>query len=242
MIHEGVYPRLVFHGTPAQNVQPICERGLMPPKKLRPHCAAWLDDAIWTATDPRTSLGYNANSQMIFACAVLDPAVKGCRTAPEPEDEAEEGPLGDAWVAPKEPSISGAMKKKRERLERLKQKAKGETCMGQQQHRSTRKVAPKPQATANATSHCGDWAVLVRDETLVCPVLNVRLRDRAAAKICSANLNRRSTDHHLRTLAGCVADTQSHWKHDKKVARGRQQRKRDTERRRERDDKRQNLL
>ena len=75
--------------------------GLMPPKKLRPHCAAWLDDAIWTATDPRTSLGYNANSQMIFACAVLDPAVKGCRTAPEPEDEAEEGPLGDAWVAPK---------------------------------------------------------------------------------------------------------------------------------------------
>ena len=36
MIHEGVYPRLVFHGTPAQNVQPICERG--------PPCALCLGD------------------------------------------------------------------------------------------------------------------------------------------------------------------------------------------------------
>jgi len=67
---------LAFHGTPLQNMQSICERGLLVPDPHRngirvAHGSA-LGVGIYTAQDANYSAGYaSSTSTTIFACAVL---------------------------------------------------------------------------------------------------------------------------------------------------------------------------
>ena len=73
---------------------------------------------------------------------------------------------------------------------RNKKEPKIEKQWGKHQHRSTRKSrGPRP---ALKTTHQGQWAVLVRDENLICPVLNVHVvKNKEAPKVrCALVLSR----------------------------------------------------
>eukprot|EP00667_Euglena_gracilis_P012915 EG_transcript_13301 len=70
LAEQEVPPRIVYHGTPPQNLDAIRQKGLVLPQKLHPE--GWYTDAIWTAMHPRTSLGYCSAGHVMFGCAVLD--------------------------------------------------------------------------------------------------------------------------------------------------------------------------
>lgn len=230
MAADGVYPRLVFHGTPPANIPSICERGLLPPQKLNPSPDAnHYTDAVWTATEAKTSISYCHSNNLMFACAVFDEKVKVKR--PVAEDYSEDNDSGEA---------ASSVPLSKESAKRPVNRRKGEKCLGKHQHRQTRRAIPsvKQEKAKETISYVGDWAVLVRDESYICPVLTVewKVANHHTVKedqwVPRLNYNTEAEDHAMQTLATAhYENTRYRNKMDLKLVWRRSQRATDIERR-----------
>eukprot|EP00668_Euglena_longa_P036121 GGOE01046420.1.p1 GENE.GGOE01046420.1~~GGOE01046420.1.p1 ORF type:complete len:376 (-),score=46.26 GGOE01046420.1:278-1372(-) len=202
---KGVRPRILYHGTSPENLDSIHTRGLLPPSRLAPGEPPD-SDAIWTATNPQTCVHHCRGGNVIFGCAVLDGALR------------DKPPLGA--VLPTNHESQGGMRKKFHR-----------------NHRQTRKPATGPTGKKSPPSiaHLDDWAVLVRDEALICPCVEITWtlpRDRGHSQVPLRNQNTQREDHARQTLAEAYRNaTRYQHKSALRFARRCTQRSRDVERR-----------
>lgn len=224
---RGVHPRILYHGTKDACLESIYQKGIVTQKTLGNE--DWYTDAIWTATDPQTSVWYTGNKGgRIFACAVLDENVV-CADDPPPA-------MGNSKSAPK-----GRTKKSAERF------GKSETRFRRNQHRQTRKAPSKlKHAHPGHTTHLGKWAVLVRDETRICPVMEMELSQKLTSKQKAQtvqpqpkrlpqNTNKDAADHAIQTRAAAYEDaTRQPYKHHTRMVWNHREREADMTRKHQR--------
>eukprot|EP00667_Euglena_gracilis_P013172 EG_transcript_13578 len=226
---QGVTPRILYHGTPPEKLDSIRKRGLLPPAKLMPDQQHYTD-AIWTATEPRTSVHHCYDGHVMFACAVLDDhvgeaaeEVAEASTEEEQEEEDEEEEEEEEEEENEEEAEAEAEEKPPHR----------------HPHTPLTRASQQAKQPKRPVESIDEWVVAVRDEALICPCVEIEWEleppesGLEQLEVPLRNWNTQREDHALQTLAALYReDTRHPDRHAMHFGWIRAKRSRDLERRR----------